>query len=57
MVRLSVCDDGIGLPPQMDWEQSRSLGLGIVKTLARQLNAEVEVKNAQGTEFTLQFER
>jgi PAS domain S-box-containing protein len=57
MVRLSVCDDGIGLPPQMNWEQSSSLGLGIVKTLARQLRAEVEVRNAQGTEFALQFER
>jgi PAS domain S-box-containing protein len=57
MVRLGVRDNGIGFPPQMDWEQSSSLGLGIVKTLTRQLNAKVEVKNTQGTEFTLQFER
>jgi two-component sensor histidine kinase/PAS domain-containing protein len=57
MVRLGVRDDGIGLPAQMDWEQSSSLGLGIVKTLTRQLNAKVEVKNTQGSEFTLQFER
>ncbi len=57
IVRLGVRDDGIGFPPQMNWEQSSSLGLGIVKTLTRQLNAKVEVKNTQGTEFTLQFER
>jgi two-component sensor histidine kinase len=57
MVRLGVHDDGIGLPPQMNWEQSRSLGLRIVRTLVRQLHANAEVNNVQGTHFTIFFER
>ncbi len=55
-VRLSVRDDGVGLPPAMDWEQSRSLGLRIVKTLARQLHAAVDVVRDAGTQFTISFE-
>jgi len=54
-VRLSVRDDGIGLPPGFDWRQSRSLGLRLVQMLAGQLHAAVEVHSKAGTEFTLTF--
>jgi two-component sensor histidine kinase/HAMP domain-containing protein len=56
-VCLGVGDNGIGLPPGINWEQSRSLGLRIVKTLARQLHPEVKVASAGGTEFSISFER
>ncbi len=55
-VRMGVRDDGVGLPPHIDWEQSRSLGLRIVKTLARQLDAEVEVRSDPGTRFAILFD-
>ncbi|MFO7714638.1 sensor histidine kinase, partial [Desulfosarcina sp.] len=56
-IRLRVCDDGVGLPSGLDWEKSHSLGLRIIRTLARQLNAKVEVSNVQGTQFTILFKR
>ena len=55
-VCLSVRDDGIGLPPDLDWEHSRSLGLRIVRTLARQLHGVVEVIRNEGTQFTILFD-
>jgi PAS domain S-box-containing protein len=55
-VRLSVRDNGTGLPPGLDWRQSRSLGLRLVQMLAGQLHAAVEVSNSGGTEFTITFE-
>ncbi len=57
MVYLSVYDDGVGFAAGVDWEQSRSLGLRIVKMLARQIDAHVEVINDNGTKFIIQFER
>ncbi len=56
-VLLGVDDNGIGLPQELDWEKSRSLGLRIVKTLARQLHADVTVASAGGTVFSISFER
>jgi PAS domain S-box-containing protein len=57
LVHLEVGDDGIGLPPDLDWQNSRSLGLRLVNTLARQLHAETEITSAQGTRFALRFEK
>jgi PAS domain S-box-containing protein len=54
-VRLSVRDNGIGLPPGLDWQQSKSLGLRLVQMLAGQLNGTVEVNNDGGTEFVISF--
>ncbi len=54
-VRLCVRDDGIGLPPGLDWKKSRSLGLRIVRTLVRQLRASIQVASADGAEFMVTF--
>ncbi len=56
-VRLGVGDNGIGLPDSLDWRQSPTLGLHIVQMLAEQLNADVQVVSAGGTEFMITFER
>jgi PAS domain S-box-containing protein len=55
-VRLSVRDNGTGLPAGVDWRQARSLGLRLVQMLAGQLRAAVEVSSAGGTEFTITLE-
>ncbi len=56
-VILSVADDGVGLPQEMDIKKARSLGLRLVQMLAGQINAHIEVVTEKGTRFTIQFER
>jgi two-component sensor histidine kinase len=52
-LRLSVSDDGIGLPDGLDPTRSSSLGLQIVHTLVKQLHADLEVEVAAGTCFRI----
>ena len=54
--RVSVEDDGVGLPVGMEVAQSGSLGLLLVRTLAEQLEAELEVDGTQGAAFRLTFQ-
>lgn len=54
-VRLIVRDDGIGLPDRFDIRTSTSLGLHLVHTLAKQLNAELMIRRERGASFELTF--
>ncbi len=53
--RLMVGDNGIGLPSDLDIENSESLGLQLVSILAKQLRGSLEVTRSQGTAFILSF--
>lgn len=53
---LSISDNGIGLPPDVDLRNTQTLGLKLVNFLARhQLRATVEVLRNNGTEFRFRF--
>jgi PAS domain S-box-containing protein len=52
---LMVADDGVGLKADVDWINSRSLGLRLVRTLAEQLGAEIAVDSSAGMEVRLAF--
>ena len=55
-VILKVGDDGIGLPLQLDWRNTESLGLQIVNALTNQLQGNIELTRRElGTEFTVIF--
>jgi two-component sensor histidine kinase len=54
-VHLGVRDDGVGLPANTDWRQSRTLGLRLIQMLAGQLNGTVDWKCDRGTEFQISF--
>lgn len=54
-IALCLRDNGVGLPPELDWRQSPSLGLQLVQMLAGQLNATVELSVRGGTEFRMTF--
>jgi two-component sensor histidine kinase len=57
-MELAVEDTGCGLPAGLDWETAPSLGMQVVRTLSRQLRAEVSVRNGpQGTSFRFRTER
>lgn len=53
---LSVSDNGIGLPDDLDIEESKSLGLKLVTTLARsQLMGKLEMLSENGSQFYIYF--
>ncbi|MEW5957310.1 MAG: histidine kinase dimerization/phosphoacceptor domain -containing protein, partial [Chloroflexota bacterium] len=54
-VTLTIADNGVGFPLDFDIQHSDSLGLKLVYTLARQLDATIERRNSAGTEFKLSF--
>lgn len=53
---LTVSDNGCGFPDNVDFRNTESLGLQIVKTLTEQLDGTLELDNEDGTTFTLKFE-
>lgn len=52
---LTVQDDGIGLPKNIDPEKTSKLGLKVVSILVDQLNGKLELDRSHGTKFTLKF--
>lgn len=55
-LELTVWDDGVGLPPELDPRKTASLGLQLIMTLAEeQLRGSVEVGRAGGTSYKIVF--
>ena len=52
---LCVSDTGVGLPPDFDPEQGKSLGMKLVRMLTTQLSGEMECRNGVGTTFQITF--
>ncbi|PAV13019.1 hypothetical protein ASJ81_18975 [Methanosarcina spelaei] len=52
---LSVSDNGVGIPGELDIKNLDSLGLQLVTSLVEQLNGELELERNNGTEFTIRF--
>lgn len=54
LLRLTVEDDGVGLPPGFDMAENRGLGMRIVAGLSQQLEATLDAGNGEaGARFTL----
>jgi two-component sensor histidine kinase len=55
-MELQISDDGIGLPEGLDFRNTKSLGLNLVRWLAEdQLGGEVRLKGKKGTDFLIKF--
>lgn len=52
---MSVKDNGVGLPADLDTTGSSSLGMMIVETLATQLGGTLDVRSKGGVEFIVTF--
>ena len=54
-IRLSVADDGAGLPKDLDFRNTESLGLQLVCGLVTQLRGTIEREGEKGTAFRIEF--
>ncbi|HYL39652.1 MAG TPA: histidine kinase dimerization/phosphoacceptor domain -containing protein [Bryobacteraceae bacterium] len=55
-ILLAVRDNGVGLPGEVDWLTGASLGFRLVRTLAEQLGAKIEVNPRNPTEVRITFQ-
>ena len=53
---LTVRDNGIGMPEDMDISNPSSMGLMLVQSLVKQLKGTLEVKSNGGTEFKVSID-
>src|SRR5690554_697521 len=56
-IEMEISDNGIGLPEDLDYRNSDSLGLQLVYTLIEQLDARMEVETSKGTKYLITFEK
>jgi len=55
-LELTVMDDGIGMPAELDSKNPKTLGLKLVRTLVEnQLDGSVDMERNNGTKFTIKF--
>lgn len=52
---LSVADNGVGIPDDLDFWNTNSFGLQLVNSLTDQIQGEIELDMADGTEFKITF--
>lgn len=54
---LAIADNGIGLPADLDFKKSTSLGLQLVDSLTNQLMGQMSLDRENGSTFTLRFNK
>src|SRR5579884_79690 len=54
---LTVSDNGVGFSKDLDFQNTKSLGLRLVRTLTDQLKGNIEIRSNGGTEFKIIFEK
>lgn len=52
---LIISDNGIGMPPDINFDKTETLGLILVNTLVNQLEGTVELESINGTQFKIVF--
>lgn len=53
--KLSISDDGKGMPPE--WEKRQNMGMRLVRMLVEQLDGELKIDNSKGTSFMISFKK
>ena len=57
LITLVVKDNGIGIPKELDWKSTTSLGMLLVTSLVDQVDGTVTLDRENGTMFTLKVKR
>jgi PAS domain S-box-containing protein len=56
-IELMVSDNGVGLPPSIDPEKKKTLGLSLIYLLAEQIQGTIRIDRAGGTTYTIIFRK
>tara|TARA_B100000809_G_scaffold57505_1_gene53621 strand:+ start:12914 stop:16087 length:3174 start_codon:yes stop_codon:yes gene_type:complete len=56
-VHLIIQDNGLGLPKEINYKETDSLGLQLVITLVEQISGTVKLDNNKGAKFTIIFKK
>lgn len=56
-LELQIGDNGRGLPKEIDFRNTESLGLQLVVTLTDQLNGTIDLNTEHGTRYTIKFKQ
>ena len=56
LVKLTIQDNGIGLPPGFDINESNGFGLLLIKSMTKQLHGTFSISSVNGTKNMLWFE-
>lgn len=54
-LKIVISDNGKGLPENIDFRNTESLGLQLVVTLVEQINGKIALETKKGTKFTIEF--
>jgi two-component sensor histidine kinase len=54
-IKLSIVDNGRGLPGSFNLAETSSLGMEMMKVLSKQLGGSFEIKNDPGVAVTVKF--
>ena len=52
---LTICDNGVGIPEDIDFFNTDSLGLQLVNSLTDQIDGKIDFDKSNGTKFTITF--
>ena len=53
---LTISDNGVGFPKDLDFEKTDSLGLQLVNSLTDQIDGKIELDSSHGTKFKITFQ-
>ena len=52
---LTYSDDGVGLPEDLDFQNTKTMGLNLINGLVKQINGTIELNRSEGTVFKIIF--
>ncbi|MBV8389530.1 MAG: sensor histidine kinase, partial [Mucilaginibacter sp.] len=56
-ILLSITDDGIGIPGDIDLQNHKSLGMTLIRGLAMQLEGTISIVSTRGVKISIEFEK